>query len=171
MSDKSDKILVAYATKAGSTAEVAEAIGQELREAGAEVEVSQAKNVKHVSPYKAVIIGSAIRMGKWVSEATEFVEENRGALSQVPVAYFVVCMTMKDDTEENRHTVEAYLDPVRELVEPVDIGLFAGAMDYNKLSFGARTIAKAIKVSEDDWRDWEAIRAWARQVHGRLMAE
>jgi len=166
-----DKILVAYATKAGSTAEVAEAIGQELRDAGAEVEVSQAKDVKDVTPYKAVIIGSAIRMGKWVSEATEFVEENRQALSQVPVAYFVVCMTMKDDTEENRSTVEAYLDPMSELVEPVDIGLFAGAMNYEKLSFGARTLAKAMKVREDDWRDWEVIRAWARQVHDRLMAE
>jgi menaquinone-dependent protoporphyrinogen oxidase len=79
-------------------------------------------------------------------------------------------MTRKDDTEENRRTVEAYLDPVCESVEPVDIGLFAGAMNYSKLSFGARTMAKAMKVSEDDWRDWEAIRAWTREVYRRLMA-
>ncbi|TKJ29431.1 MAG: flavodoxin [Chloroflexi bacterium B3_Chlor] len=164
----SDKILVAYATKAGSTAEVAEAVGQELRDAGAEVEVQPAKEVKDLSPYKAVIVGSAIRMGKWVPEATSFVEKNREALSQVPVAYFVVCMTMKDDTEENHRTVEAYLDPVCEIVEPLDKGLFAGTINYSKLSFPARTMSKAMKVSEGDFRDWEAIGAWARQVHSRL---
>jgi menaquinone-dependent protoporphyrinogen oxidase len=165
----SDRILIAYATKAGSTAKVAEAIGQELRDAGAEVDVRRAKDVKDVSPYRAVIVGGAVRTGKWVSEATNFVEKNREALSQVPVAYFVVCLTMKDDTEENRRTVEAYLDPVCEAVEPVDMGLFAGAIDYNKLSFRARTMAKAMRVSEGDWRDWEAIRPWARRAHGRLM--
>ena len=167
----SDKVLIAFATKAGSTKEVAEAIGQELREAGAEVEVRLAKDVKDLSPYQAVIVGSAIRMAKWVSEATKFVERNRDALSQMPVAYFVVCMTMTDDTDKSRRTVEAYLDPVCELVEPVDKGLFAGVMDCSKLSFPARMMAKALKVSEGDYRDWEAIRAWGREVHSRLMAE
>jgi menaquinone-dependent protoporphyrinogen oxidase len=167
----SNKILVVYAPKAGSTAEVAEAVGQELREAGADVDVRRAEDIKDISLYKAVILGSAIRMGQWVSEATKFAEENRETLSQVPVAYFVVCLTMQEDNEENRRTVKAYLDPAREAVEPVDIGLFASVIDYNKLSFGARTMAKAMKVSEGDWRDWEAIRAWARQVHSRLMAE
>ncbi|NIN65957.1 MAG: flavodoxin, partial [Anaerolineae bacterium] len=109
----SDKILVAYATKVGSTVEVAEAIAEELRDAGAGVEVHPAKDVKELSPYSAAILGSGIRMGTLLPDATKFVEKYQEALSQVPVAYFVVCMTMKDDTEENRRTVEAYLDPVR----------------------------------------------------------
>jgi len=166
----SDKILIAYATKAGSTAEVAEAIGQELRDAGAQVDVRLAKDVKDVSPYKAVIVGSAIRMGKLLSDATKFVEKKRKALSQVPVSYFVVCLTMQDDTEENRRTVEAYLDPVREMVEPVDVGLFAGALDCDKLGFPWGPMMRRAKdeFAEGDFRDWEAIRAWARQVHGLL---
>jgi len=167
----SDKILVAYATKARSTAEVAEAVGEELRNMGAEVDVRLAKDVKDLKPYSAAILGSGIRMGQLLSDATKFVEKNREALSQIPVAYFVVCLTMKDDTEENRSTVEAYLDPVREMVEPVDIGLFAGVIDYSKLSFTARTMSKAMKVSEGDFRDWEAIRAWARQLHDRLTQD
>lgn len=84
------------------------------------------------------------------------------------MAYFVVCLTMKDGTEENRRTVEAYLDPVREIVEAVDIGLFAGVIDYSKLSSPARTMSRAMKVSERDFRDWQAIRSWARQVHDQL---
>ena len=86
----------------------------------------------------------------------------------MPVAYFVVCLTMQDDTEENRRTVEAYLDPVCELVEPVDKGLFAGALDLSKLGLPLRLAMKAAKASEGDFRDWEAIRAWARQAHGLL---
>jgi menaquinone-dependent protoporphyrinogen oxidase len=167
----SDKILVAYATRAGSTAEVAEAVGEELRNMGAEVDVRLAKDVKDLSPYSAVILGSGIRMGTLLPDATKFVEQHQEALSQVPVAYFVVCVTMKDDTEENRRTVEAYLDPVRQMVEPVDIGLFAGVIDYSKLSFPARTMSKAMKVSEGDFRDWEAIGSWAQQLHDRLAQD
>ncbi len=115
-----------------------------------------------------MILGSGIRRGTLLPDATKFVEKNREALSQVPVAYFAVCGRMKDCTQENHSTVEANLEPVREILEPVDIGLFAGVIDYSKLSFTARTMSKAMKVSEGDFRDWEAIRAWARQLHNRL---
>ena len=66
----------------------------------------------------------------------------------------------------------AYLDPVREKVPevgPVTVGLFAGALDYSKLSFLHRTIAKKMSGPEGDFRDWEAINAWAGQVHDRLI--
>jgi len=164
-----DKILVAYASRAGSTGEVAEAIGKVLCEGGAAVDVRLAKDVTDVSPYRAIVVGSAIYMGQWMSEAAKFVEMHREALSQIPVAYFAVCLTQKDDTEENRRTVAAYLDPVREVVQPVDVGLFAGRLDCSKLSFLYRLIAKVMGSPEGDFRDWEAIRAWAANVRGRLV--
>jgi menaquinone-dependent protoporphyrinogen oxidase len=164
-----DKILVAYASRAGSTGEVAEAIGQVLCEAGAAVDVRLAKEVTDLSPYRAVVVGSGIRVGKWLPEAVQFVERYQEALSRVPVAYFLVCLTLKEDTEENRRTVAAYLDPVRDLVQPVDVGLFAGAMDYAKLPFIFRLMMKAMKSPEGDFRDWEAIRDWADQVRARLV--
>ncbi|OQY21531.1 MAG: hypothetical protein B6I35_08255 [Anaerolineaceae bacterium 4572_32.2] len=129
----SDKILVTYASKCGSTSEVAEAIGKVLCDKGAAADVRPAKDVADASDYQAVVVGSAIRAGQLLPPATKFVETHQGALSRVPVAYFVVCLTMKDDTEENRRTVAAYLDPVREMVQPVEVGLFAGAMNYSEL--------------------------------------
>ncbi|HUX75522.1 MAG TPA: flavodoxin domain-containing protein [Anaerolineae bacterium] len=162
-----DRILVAYASRAGSTGEVAGAIGEVLCDGGATVDVRLAKGVTDVGPYRAVVVGSAIYMGGWMSEAAKFVETHRDALSRVPVAYFAVCLTMKDDTEENRRTVAAYLDPVREQVpqvQPADVGLFAGTLDYDKLPLLYRLIVKAMEQPEGDFRNWEAIRAWAGEL-------
>jgi len=167
--EMSDKILVAYASRCGSTGEVAEAIGQVLCDAGAAVDVRLAKNVTDVSPYRAVIVGSAIRMGRWLPEAVGFVETHREPLSRVPVAYFLSCMTLEDDTEEKRRTVAIYLDPVREIVQPVDVGLFAGAMDYDKLPFIFRLMMKTLGTPEGDFRDWEGIRAWADGLRPALL--
>jgi menaquinone-dependent protoporphyrinogen oxidase len=164
---KKNRILIAYGTRCGSTGGVAEAIGQALSAGGAAVDLRLVKDVNDLSPYQAVIVGSAIRMGKWLPEAVEFVKTHQDRLSQLPVAYFVVCMTMKDDTAENRRKASGYLDPVRKQfsqVKPVDIGLFAGAVDYKKLSFAYSLILKVKGAPEGDFRNWEAIRAWAAAV-------
>ena len=164
------KILVAYATKAGSTAEVAAEIGRALEsKGGCNVDVRPVDELQDVDGYDAAIIGSAIRAGKWLPEALKFVGKHQDALGQITVAFFTVCLTMSEDTEENRRTVAAYLDPVREIVRPVDLGLFAGVMDYGKLPFLLRLMMKVMKSPEGDFRDWEAIREWAGQVHDHLM--
>jgi menaquinone-dependent protoporphyrinogen oxidase len=155
------KVLVAYATRAGSTAEVAQAIGEVLRGRGDAVDVAPVKEVRDLSPYRAVIAGSAIRMGSWLPEAVEFVTKNQAGLSKVPTAFFVVSGFMKDDTTEMRAKVSAFLDPVRAMVKPDKEGLFAGKMDYSKITFLDRLIAKMVKSVEGDWRNWVQIRAWA----------
>ena len=63
----------------------------------------------------------------------------------------------------------AFLDPVRKILEPISIGLFAGKIDFSKLSWLDRTIAKAVGSPEGDWRDWEAIRNWARELRPTLV--
>ncbi len=163
-----EKVLVTYATRTGTTQEVAVAIGEELETKGAKVDVKNAKEVEDLTAYRAVILGSAIRAGNLMPEAIEFVKANQEKLSQIPVAYFVVCATLREDTEENRQAVAAYLDPLREMIEPVEEGLFAGAIDRSKLSFPMRLVLKAMKAEEGDWRDWEAIRAWAAELYPAL---
>jgi menaquinone-dependent protoporphyrinogen oxidase len=166
-----NRILIAYGSRCGSTGGVAESIGQVLSAAGASVDVRLVKDVNDLSPYQGVIVGSAIRMGKWLPEAVEFVKTHQDRLSRVPVAYFAVCLAMKDDAPENRHKALGYLDPVRKQfpqVKPVDIGLFAGAVDYKKLSFAYSLILKVKGAPEGDFRNWEAIRTWAAGVRPAL---
>ena len=168
-----NRLLVAYGSRCGSTGGVAESIGQVLSTAGATVDVRLVKDVKDLSLYQAVMVGSAIRMGKWLPEAVEFVKTHQDRLSRVPVAYFAVCLAMKEDTVENRRKALGYLDPVLKQfsqVKPVDIGLFAGAVDYKKLSFAYSLILQVMGAPEGDFRNWEAIQTWAAGVGPALSS-
>jgi menaquinone-dependent protoporphyrinogen oxidase len=89
----SNKILVAYASRNGSTAGVAEAIGKTLSESGAQVDVRPMQDVSDLTPYQAVVAGSAIRGGEWLPEAIQFVQTYRTTLAQKPFAAFLVCIT------------------------------------------------------------------------------
>ncbi len=169
-----NRILIAYASQCGSTGGVAEAIGQVLCEAEAAVDVRLVKNVSDLSPYRAVVVGSAIHSSSWLPEVVEFVETHRDTLSQMPVAYFLVCMTMTRDTEETRRKVAAFLDPVHEQVpqvRPVDVGTFAGVLDFSKLPYIHRLVFPIVagQATEGDFRDWEAIRTWAANVRPALL--
>ncbi|MCE5263454.1 MAG: flavodoxin domain-containing protein [Deltaproteobacteria bacterium] len=166
------RVLVAYASKYGSTGGVADAIGKELCGKEVAVDVALIKNVRDIGSYQGVIIGSAIYMGKWMSEAADFVKENRDALCKVPVAYFLVCMTLSEPTEKKRAEALSYMEPILKAVpeiKPVGMGTFAGAMDYNNLSWLNKKILKSKGTPEGDFRDWNAIRAWAREpVYAKL---
>ena len=161
------RILVAYASRYGSTAGVAEAIGEVLCRLGHQVDVRQAGKVKEVSPYQAAIIGSAIYAGKWLDEATELVKAQQPALARLPTAYFLACLTMKDDTPQARAKSLAYLDPLRKeapAVLPLAVGLFPGAVDFKKMSFVHRAMLKAMGAPEGDFRDLAAVKAWSSQL-------
>ncbi|OQW90718.1 MAG: hypothetical protein BWK79_19010 [Beggiatoa sp. IS2] len=163
------KILVIYASRAGSTQGVAQAIAEELVKRGVTVDMRFILDVKDVSTYHAVIIGSAIRSGRWLPEAIKFVKIHQRQLRKRPVAYFAVGITLYDNRQESRDKILAALKPVCDWVEPVDIGLFAGAMRSRRLKFLGRLLIKFLRVPEGDYRDFPAIRAWAEQLLTKIQ--
>ncbi len=164
------QVLIAYASKVGSTADIADEIRRVIEQGSAVVvDVKPVSQVKDVSAYDAVIIGSAIRRGKWLPQAVRFVQKNREALRRVPVAYFTVCLTMREDNEENRRTVSAYMEPVRRVLQPLDIGLFGGELEYEKFPFWQRLMLKLNRMPRGDFRNWDAIRAWASRLRPALL--
>jgi menaquinone-dependent protoporphyrinogen oxidase len=171
----SNRILVTYASRTGSTRGVAEAIGKTLAEDGAQVDVLPMQGVEDLSPYRAVVAGSAIQGGQWLPEAMQFMQTHQAALALKPFAAFLVCMTLAMPSgDKYRPHVATWLDPVRALVKPVSTGLFAGALDISKVpSFGDRLKFRLSVMfgvwSEGDHRDWNAIRAWTNSIRPLLL--
>jgi menaquinone-dependent protoporphyrinogen oxidase len=128
-----DKILVAYSTTTGSTKGVSECIGKTLSDLGESVDILPMYEIEDLSNYRAVIAGSAIQAGKWLPEAFDFVKTHRNDLNKKPFAAFLVCMTLPLPKEESyRGTVSSWMDPVRSLVFPINVGLFKGTLDVKK---------------------------------------
>ena len=140
-----DKVLIAYASKCGSTGEIAESIGQVLCERGASVDVRRVQDVTDVSGYGSVIVGSAVRVGQCLPEAKAFVEKHSEALAQKSLAYFIVCLSIKEEDEEQRNAAQSYADPLKTIVEPDAEGIFAGVMDYKKLPFLMQIMIRFMK--------------------------
>jgi menaquinone-dependent protoporphyrinogen oxidase len=139
------------------------------------VEVRPVAEVEDLSPYRAVVMGSAIQGGAWLPEALEFVRAHQAELARVPVATFLVCMTMATKNPSYRQGVAQWMQPVRSLVRPVSEGLFAGSLDIKRIpSLGDRVKFRLSVMmgvwAEGDHRDWQAIRAWAEDLAPRLAA-
>jgi menaquinone-dependent protoporphyrinogen oxidase len=167
-SNMGDRILVAYASKCGSTGGVAEAVAKVFCEAGAPVDVKRVQDVKDLKPYRAAVLGSAMRMEKPLSEAVNFAKKHRAALAALPVACFSVGMTMNTDTPENREKAKEQMASLtRETPASLSLGLFGGKLDYSTLSPVFRWMFsqdKSGEMAEGDWRNWDAIRAWANDL-------
>ncbi len=161
---ESKKILVTYASRYGSTAEVAQAIAAQLCARGEDVDVRSVTDVTDVSPYRAVVVGSAVRMGQWLAPAVKFVKAHRDALSQVPLASFTVHMLAVDDSEASRQKRAAYLAPVRAILAPRHEAFFTGKIDSRQFTLLDRLMTKATGSVDGDQRNWQAIRSWADQI-------
>jgi len=159
-----NRILVAYATKAGSTEEVAGHLAKKLTQHGAQVDLLPVSKVKDISPYRNIVLGSAIRIGKILPEMMEFIKKNQTALQEKEVDVFVLCMTLDKDTPETRKTVSAFIDPVREVIHPRKEGFFAGVVDPSRLGVFERMMMKAINPPVGDFRKWDEIDRWAENL-------
>lgn len=160
------RVLVAYATRTGSTVGVASAIGETLAARGFSVDVKPMKEDPSLDGYQSVILGSAVNGAKWLPEAVDYVRNHQVALNQVPVALFCVhCMNLGDDERFKKNRL-AYLNEIRPLVKAQAEAWFPGkGIDPASTPGLVRWIATTFfGGGEGDLRDWTKIRAWAQVV-------
>jgi menaquinone-dependent protoporphyrinogen oxidase len=167
MEDEMDiQVLVAYATKHGATAEIAEKIGQVLRQAGLPTDVLPADRVSDLTPYNAVVLGSAVYIGQWRKETVKFLKAKETVLAGKMVWLFSSGPTGEGDPVELTQgwRFPGKLQPIVDRIAPRDTAVFHGAVDVNKLNFIEKWMIKNVKAALGDFRDWEAITSWAMAI-------
>lgn len=160
------QVLVVYATKYGATAGIAEKIGQVLREAGLIVDVKPADQAGDPATYQAVVLGSAVYIGRWRKEAVRFLRANEKSLAQRPLWLFNSGPLGKGDPVELAGELgfPKGLRAIADRIRPRDIAIFHGAVDMEKLNPLERWMFKKVNSPTGDFRDWDAIAAWAGAI-------
>lgn len=161
------KILVTYASKYGATREIAEKIGDVLRQTGLQTDVLPVDGVRDVNPYQAVILGSAIYIGKWPKEAVRFLHVQARTLADRPFWLFSSGPTGEGDPVElvEGQCLPSSLKPVVDRIQPRDIAVFHGYINPDKInSIEKWAIRSLVKKPFGDFRDWDAITSWAALI-------
>ena len=168
-----DQVLVAYATKYGATQGIAEKIGEVLQQAGLPAQVLPTDQVGDLSAYQAVVLGSAVYAGQWRKEAVKFLEANQGALAERPVWLFSSGPTGDGDpvTLMSGWSFPEAQRTIADRIKPRDIAFFHGEIDTKKINLAEKLLVKGIKAPIGDFRDWQAITAWATGIANALKAE
>lgn len=169
------EVLIAYATRSGSTGEVAEAVAGELREARLTVEVSRMRDLKSIEDCDAVILGAPLYMGRLPGEVHRFLARNRKALHEARNWFFVLGPVGREAKEfaTARAQAEKYLAKYAWL-EPEELEVFGGKFDVNKMPFPfslARHLPAfpAKNMPATDCRDWDEIRGWAAAIAREIL--
>jgi menaquinone-dependent protoporphyrinogen oxidase len=157
------RCLVAYASKHGSTEDVAREIASTLRRGGNIVYVHDAETVADLSGYDAVVLGGALYMGRWHRDARAFVQLHHEALARVRFAVFALGPASMDKEAGSLKQLQHALDHAH--VEPDTVAIFGGVVDPAKLRFPFNHMPKI------DARDWPAIERWALEVLGLIEQE
>ncbi len=162
-------VLVGYATRYGSTQEVAEAIAETLGDCGLAVDIQPLSEVRTLAGYSAVVMGAALYMFRWHKDARRFLSRHRKDLTERPVAIFALGPTHDPFDEKEWQDSRAQLDKALAKypwLSPVALEMFGGKFDPAKLPFPINKLAG--DEPESDIRDWTAIRAWAKDLAPKL---
>jgi len=163
-------ILVAYATRYGSTQEVAEAVAEGLRAHGLTVDLRPARDVRTLDGYGAVVLGAPLYMFHWHKDAHHFVSRFHDALIRLPVAVFALGPFHNEEKEfqEVRKELDKELAKYSWLA-PRAVEIFGGKFDPEKLTFPHNLIPAMKNMPASDIRNWETIRAWADNLAAQLQ--
>ncbi len=166
----SSSVLVAYATRYGSTQEVAEAVAATLRDRGLEVDLQPMRQVRALDQYRAVVLGAPLYMFRWHKDAINFLERHRAALTALPVAIFALGPFHAEEKEfqEARGQLDKELAKFPWLTPKV-IEIFGGKFDPQKLTFPHNLVPALKNMPASDARDWTVIRAWASDLAAQFQ--
>lgn len=164
-----ERVLVAYQSQYGSTAEIANEVGATLANGGARVDVRHIDTIDSIADYQRVVVGGAIQYERWMSGAADFVRQHRAQLATTPVALFFTCLALSKPGDDARGTAAGYEQKIRSIapeIEPVSVRGFAGVLDYSRMTPVTRIFARALLTlrgaDPGDYRNWTEIKAWAR---------
>ncbi|MDZ4680269.1 MAG: flavodoxin domain-containing protein [Saprospiraceae bacterium] len=163
-------VLVLYASRHGATRQIAEQVWRSLRESGMHVELRAAEQAPDPAHYQAIVLGTAIYMGQWRSEASRWLQRHQFALSRMPLWIFSSGPTGQGDPAEllKGETVPHKLQSLMEVIKPREIRVFHGALRRDELNLLERIAVKTVKAPFGDFRDWKAIEQWAAEISQSL---
>jgi menaquinone-dependent protoporphyrinogen oxidase len=167
------RILIAYASRYGSTEGIAREVARTLVETGCEAVVHRADRVHRVEPFDAVIVGAPTYFRRWLPEAEAFLRRHAYELLERPVALFSVGLPMLEQTAAHRAEALTYLQPgLTDVpnVQPVSVGAFQGALKRRDHPWPMRMLLTALSAPDGDYRDWPEIRAWTMALGFHLPA-
>lgn len=157
-------VLVTYATRAGSTMEIAQTIATELEERDFTVDICPINQVANLDGYSHVVIGSAVRMSAPLPEVTQFIEGHLSEFHGIPLAFFAVHLQNNGDDEASRKARLAYLVPIRNLLRLQHEAFFTGVYDPKKVSYIERLMGETVQTPVGDFRNWAAIMNWGQTI-------
>ncbi len=163
----SRKVLVAYASKAGATAEIAEAIGQELSAHGHDVDITDVAQVHWLDPYDAVVLGSAIYLRRWRPAAARFLRDHVAELRQRQVWLFHSGPVGPDQNQDQ--AMPPNVTRLAHAIGATPAVTFGGRLQPSTAhGFLARRLAAGSLAG--DCRDWPKIHEWAADVSAAIAA-
>ena len=172
------KILIAYDTMHGSTAEVADYIGKELTAAGGDVIVKRVTELSQLDDYRTVILGGPVAKGRWTAPMTQFLERHRDILETCKCALFTTCLATHWGIADEAGVIARYVQPVLEAfpeIQPVSIGVFVGVLDFDSYDEQTGAAMRGItsrtggpESGRHDYRDWPVIQAWTASLSEKL---
>lgn len=161
------RVLVAYATKHGATRGIADCIAEELRAAGLDVSLAEVREVRDLTPYEAVVLGSALYAGRWRGEAIAFLKRYRAELATRPLWLFS-SGPLDLETEPGALEMTNRVARATSGLAPIDHETFGGALLPGTSGLVERLMLRSLS---GDFRDWEHVRGWSRGIAAELTAE
>lgn len=165
-------ILIAYASKYGSTKEIAERIARVLEREGFGVDVKDAETVSSLQPYGAVVIGSSLYFDNWLPSASELLDSFQDELATKSVWLFSNGITGEGDFSKMiEWNFPESLTPLVKTINPKAVALFGGKIDTNNLELEDWLVNPGVRVHGGDYRNWNDIEAWARRIARSLQTD